>query len=176
MIFIITKDFFLFQGVIHLQEKEEIIKIRELSDVNFSDIGHNVKIIIDTYHNNIIDEVTVSQLNKISVERIIILAPFHISKLKSQSPLLFVNRKEQITDFLSLICDEKIVYQKPEVALSHNQLKLVNSIINQQKIADITRSLNISEQTLRIQKFNIMLKLKIRRISDIVTLKITPYF
>ncbi|HGA5254170.1 TPA: LuxR family transcriptional regulator, partial [Salmonella enterica subsp. diarizonae serovar 61:l,v:z35] len=28
----------------------------------------------------------------------------------------------------------------------------------------------------RIQKFNIMLKLKLRRISDLVTLKISPYF
>nr|WP_239177478.1 LuxR C-terminal-related transcriptional regulator [Citrobacter werkmanii] len=41
---------------------------------------------------------------------------------------------------------------------------------------DITQSLNISEQTMRIQKFNIMLKLKLRRISDLVTLKISPYF
>ena len=79
-------------------------------------------------------------------------------------------------NLLSLIIDEKISYQKPNVALSHNQLKLVNSIINQQNINDITKSLNISEQTLRIQKFNIMLKLKLRRISDLVTLKISPYF
>lgn len=35
MIYIITKDFFLFQGVIHLQEKEKIIKINQLSDINF---------------------------------------------------------------------------------------------------------------------------------------------
>ncbi|HGW6102150.1 TPA: helix-turn-helix transcriptional regulator [Citrobacter werkmanii] len=176
MIFIITKDFFLFQGIIHLQEKEKIIKINQLSDINFNDIGHTVRVVIDTYHNNIIDEVTVRLLNHIAVQRIIILAPFQISKLKSASPLLFVNRKESLVNLLSLIIDEKISYQKPNVALSHNQLKLVNSIINQQNMNDITQSLNISEQTLRIQKFNIMLKLKLRRISDLVTLKISPYF
>ncbi|HCJ7747702.1 TPA: LuxR family transcriptional regulator [Citrobacter freundii] len=176
MIFIITKDFFLFQGVFNLQEKEKTIKINQLSDINFNDLDHNVKIIIDTYHNNIIDETTVKLLNDINVERIIILAPFHISKLKSQSPLLFVSRKEQILNLLSLIIDEKISYQKPNVALSHNQLKLVNSIINQHNINEITQSLNISEQTMRIQKLNIMLKLKLRIISDLVTLKISPYF
>ncbi|POT58612.1 LuxR family transcriptional regulator [Citrobacter amalonaticus] len=176
MIFIITKDSFLFQGVTHLQEKESVIKINKLSDINFSEIDHAIKIVIDTYHNSIIDEVTVKLLNHIDVDRIIILAPFHISKLKSKSPLFFINRKEQFLNLLSIITDEKISYQKPDVALSHNQLKLVKSIINQQKISDITHSLNISEQTLRIQKFNIMLKLKLRRISDIVTLKISPYF
>ncbi|EJF0591927.1 TPA: LuxR family transcriptional regulator, partial [Shigella sonnei] len=31
-------------------------------------------------------------------------------------------------------------------------------------------------QTLKIQKFNIMYKLKLRRMSDIVTLGITSYF
>ncbi|WP_370605015.1 helix-turn-helix transcriptional regulator [Citrobacter braakii] len=176
MIFIITKDFFLFQGVLNLQEKEKIIKINKLSDINFNDLDHDVKIVIDTYHNNIIDETTVRLLNEINVERIIILAPFHISKLKSQSPLRFVSRKEQVLNLLSLIIDEKFSYQKPNVALSHNQLKLVNSIINQHNIHEITQSLNISEQTMRIQKFNIMLKLKLRRISDLVTLKISPYF
>lgn len=176
MIFIITKDFFLFQGIINLQEKEKITKVNKLSDINFNALDQNVKIVIDTYHNNIIDETTVRLLNEVNVERIIILAPFHISKLKSQSPLLFVSRKEEALNLLSFIIDEKVSYQKPNVALSHNQLKLVNSIINQHKIDDITQSLNISEQTLRIQKFNIMLKLKLRRISDLVTLKIAPYF
>ncbi|MCZ4188924.1 hypothetical protein N2Q22_18965, partial [Escherichia coli] len=37
-------------------------------------------------------------------------------------------------------------------------------------------TLNISQQTLKIQKFNIMYKLKLRRMSDIVTLGITSYF
>lgn len=176
MIFIITKDFFLFQGLVHLQEKEKIVKIDCLSEVNFNNCDRTVKIVIDTYHNNILDEASVSLLNNVQVERIVILAPFHISKLKSQSPLFFINRKEQAITLLSLIIDKKISYQKPEVALSHNQLKILNSIINQHKINDITRALNISEQTLRIQKFNIMFKLKLRRISDIVTLKISPYF
>ena len=42
--------------------------------------------------------------------------------------------------------------------------------------SNITSTLNISQQTLKIQKFNIMYKLKLRRMSDIVTLGITSYF
>lgn len=176
MIFIITKDFFLFHGVTNLQEKEKIVKIDKLSEIKYNDIDQTVRVIIDTYHNNIVDEDTVRLLNHINVQRIIILAPFQISKLKSKSPLLFVNRKETLMNLLSLMVDNKISYRKPDVALSHNQLRLVNSIVNQKDISHITQSLNISEQTLRIQKFNIMLKLKLRRISDLVTLNIYPYF
>lgn len=42
-------------------------------------------------------------------------------------------------------------------------------ILKNKNESNITSTLNISQQTLKIQKFNIMYKLKLRRMSDIVT-------
>ncbi|MBB1202688.1 LuxR family transcriptional regulator [Enterobacteriaceae bacterium 89] len=176
MIFIISKDSFFSQGIANLKKEEEVVKLNHLSHINHKLINDTTKIIIDTWHNNILDDVSAEILKKIDVGRIIICSPFRISKLNTLSPIYFINRKEQVLSLCSLIHDEKITYEKPAISLSHNQLKLANSLINQQKTSDITRSLKISEQTLRIQKFNIMLKLKLRRMSDITTLKISPYF
>lgn len=59
---------------------------------------------------------------------------------------------------------------------SHNQFKIMQLILKNKNESNITSTLNISQQTLKIQKFNIMYKLKLRRMSDIVTLGITSYF
>lgn len=52
---------------------------------------------------------------------------------------------------------------------SHNQFKIMQLILKNKNESNITSTLNISQQTLKIQKFNIMYKLKLRRMSDIVT-------
>ena len=55
-------------------------------------------------------------------------------------------------------------------------LKRQQMLLKNKNESNITSTLNISQQTLKIQKFNIMYKLKLRRMSDIVTLGITSYF
>ncbi|ADO50287.1 helix-turn-helix transcriptional regulator [[Enterobacter] lignolyticus] len=176
MIFMVTKDAFLFQGVTHLLKNERVIKLEKISDLNHHAADSSSKVIIDVYHNNVIDDATVSMLQTLEVGGIIMLAPFHISKIKSRSALFFVNRKMQIANWISLLTDSRASYRKPKMGFSHNQFKIVSHILNQEDPDDITSALNISEQTLRSQKFNIMFKLKLRRMSDIVTLNISPYF
>lgn len=63
-----------------------------------------------------------------------------------------------------------------QLCFSHNQFKIMQLILKNKNESNITSTLNISQQTLKIQKFNIMYKLKLRRMSDIVTLGITSYF
>ena len=148
MIFLMTKDSFLLQGFWQLKDNHEMIKINSLSEIK--KVGNKpFKVIIDTYHNHILDEEAIKFLEKLDAERIIVLAPYHISKLKAKAPIYFVSRKESIKNLL------EITYGKQ---------------------SNITSTLNISQQTLKIQKFNIMYKLKLRRMSDIVTLGITSYF
>lgn len=173
MVYLMTNDSFLFQGFSNLQKMRKINTITDLSAVVIhpSDI-----LIIDAYHNNVLDEQSVTILRDLDVTRIIILAPFHISKIKSNAPLFFINRKERMENILSLLTDNNVPYRKPKVGLSHNQFKIVSYILKQENLHEITTALNISEQTLRTQKFNIMFKLKLRRMSDIVTLNISPYF
>ncbi|EOO1501383.1 acid resistance transcriptional activator GadE, partial [Escherichia coli] len=77
----------------------EMIKINSLSEIK--SIGNKpFKVIIDTYHNHILDEEAIKFLEKLDAERIIVLAPYHISKLKSQSPIYFISRKESINTLL----------------------------------------------------------------------------
>ena len=149
MIFLMTKDSFLLQGFWQLKDNHEMIKINSLSEIK--KVGNKpFKVIIDTYHNHILDEEAIKFLEKLDAERIIVLAPYHISKLKAKAPIYFVSRKESI--------------------------KIMQLILKNKNESNITSTLNISQQTLKIQKFNIMYKLKLRRMSDIVTLGITSYF
>ncbi len=91
MIFLMTKDSFLLQGFWQLKDNHEMIKINSLSEIK--KVGNKpFKVIIDTYHNHILDEEAIKFLEKLDAERIIVLAPYHISKLKAgnDSNLLIV--------------------------------------------------------------------------------------
>ncbi len=95
MIFLMTKDSFLLQGFWQLKDNHEMIKINSLSEIK--KVGNKpFKVIIDTYHNHILDEEAIKFLEKLDAERIIVLAPYHISKLKAKAPIYFVSRKESI--------------------------------------------------------------------------------
>ena len=166
MIFLMTKDSFLLQGFWQLKDNHEMIKINSLSEIK--KVGNKpFKVIIDTYHNHILDEEAIKFLEKLDAERIIVLAPYHISKLKAKAPIYFVSRKESIKNLLE---------KNSQLCFSHNQFKIMQLILKNKNESNITSTLNISQQTLKIQKFNIMYKLKLRRMSDIVTLGITSYF
>lgn len=97
-----TKDSFLLQGFWQLKDNHEMIKINSLSEIK--KVGNKpFKVIIDTYHNHILDEEAIKSPEKLDAERIIVLAPYHISKLKAKAPIYFVSRKESIKIFLRLL-------------------------------------------------------------------------
>ena len=101
MIFLMTKDSFLLQGFWQLKDNHEMIKINSLSEIK--KVGNKpFKVIIDTYHNHILDEEAIKFLEKLDAERIIVLAPYHISKLKAKAPIYFVSRKESIKNLLEI--------------------------------------------------------------------------
>ncbi|WP_039057560.1 LuxR family transcriptional regulator [Enterobacter sp. Bisph1] len=176
MILMVTKDTFLLSGITSLVKDENIIKIEKTTDISHLATDTSTKVIIDLYHNNVIDDATVSTLQTLKVGAIIVLTPFHISKLKNRSPLFFINRKMPMESWLSLLTEKQIPYRKPRMGFSHNQFKIVSHFLNEELPYEIAAALKITEQTLRSQKFNIMFKLKLRRMSDIVTLNISPYF
>ncbi|WP_052284137.1 helix-turn-helix transcriptional regulator [Kluyvera genomosp. 1] len=176
MILMVTKDEFLFQGVTHLFTNENVIRIDKMVDIRQQVTDSTTKVIIDVYHNNVIDDNAVRIIEMLNVERIIVLAPFHISRIKCRAAILFVNRRIPLANWPSLMTSTEISYCKPKIGFSHNQLKIVSHVLHEEENHDIASALKISESTLRSQKFNIMLKLKLRRMSDIATLSISPYF
>ncbi|MBB1199584.1 LuxR family transcriptional regulator [Enterobacteriaceae bacterium 89] len=176
MIFVVTKDAFLFQGITQLLNDEPFTYLSAVSELGHHTLDASSRVIIDVFHNNVINDDSLQVLTSLQVSSIIILAPFHISKIKSVSPLYFVSRKIPINRWQALLTNRFAAYQKPRIGFSHNQFKIVSHLLHQQDPNEITSALNISRQTLRSQKFNIMLKLRLRRMSDIVTLNISPYF
>ena len=167
MIFLMTKDSFLLQGFWQLKDNHEMIKINSLSEIK--KVGNKP-------FNHILDEEAIKFLEKLDAERIIVLAPYHISKLKAKAPIYFVSRKESIKNLLEITYGKHLPHKNSQLCFSHNQFKIMQLILKNKNESNITSTLNISQQTLKIQKFNIMYKLKLRRMSDIVTLGITSYF
>ena len=67
MIFLMTKDSFLLQGFWQLKDNHEMIKINSLSEIK--KVGNKpFKVIIDTYHNHILDEEAIKFLEKLDAE------------------------------------------------------------------------------------------------------------
>lgn len=175
MIYLMTNDSFLLQGFLQLKERGEVIKINSLSEIKSAG-NPPFKVVIDTCHNHILDDESIKFLETLEAERIIVLAPYHISKLKSQSPIYFISRQESIKNLVNIIYGKHLPHKHSQLCFSHNQFKIMQLILKNNNERNITSQLNISQQTLKIQKFNIMYKLKLRRMSDIVTLGISSYF
>jgi hypothetical protein len=67
MIFLMTKDSFLLQGFWQLKDNHEMIKINSLSEIK--KVGNKpFKVIIDTYHNHILDEEAMVYANVIGCD------------------------------------------------------------------------------------------------------------
>ena len=56
MILMVTKDEFLFQGVAHLFNNENVIRLETIADITRHATDADTKIIIDVYHNNVIND------------------------------------------------------------------------------------------------------------------------
>ena len=114
MIFLMTKDSFLLQGFWQLKDNHEMIKINSLSEIK--KVGNKpFKVIIDTYHNHILDEEAIKFLEKLDADRIIVLAPYHISKLKAKAPIYFVSRKESIKNLLEITYGKHLPHKNSQL-------------------------------------------------------------
>lgn len=140
MIFLMTKDSFLLQGFWQLKDNHEMIKINSLSEIK--KVGNKpFKVIIDTYHNHILDEEAIKFLEKLDAERIIVLAPYHISKLKAKAPIYFVSRKESIKNLLEITYGKHLPHKNSQLCFSHNQFKIMQLILKNKNESNITSTL-----------------------------------
>ncbi|STL21480.1 DNA-binding transcriptional activator [Escherichia coli] len=107
---------------------------------------------------------------------LLVLAPYHISKLKLKRLFILLAAKKVSKIFLRLLMVNTCPIRIHNYVFHIISFKIMQLILKNKNESNITSTLNISQQTLKIQKFNIMYKLKLRRMSDIVTLGITSYF
>lgn len=101
MFLVFTKDIMLLQAIYHLIKTDVIVHIQHAED--FCTIEErNVKVIIDTFNNNIFYTSIDYQLERIQPAKVFILAPFRIKRCFGDIPVVL--SIETFRCMLSLLC------------------------------------------------------------------------
>lgn len=174
MFLIFTKDIMLLQAICHLIKKDVIIHIQHAED--FCTVEErNAIVIIDTFNNNVFYTSIACQLERIQPAKVFILSPFRIKRCFGDTPVVFINRKVSLSDFITLLnCNENYV-MSPELSFSRRQHQILTYILQQKPCGSIAEEMNISLKTYYCHRYNIMLLLKLRKMSDLVRHKISCY-
>lgn len=174
MFLVFTKDIMLLQAIYHLIKTDVIVHIQHAAD--FCTIEErNVKVIIDTFNNNIFYTSIDYQLERIQPAKVFILAPFRIKRCFGDIPVVFINRNVSLHAFITLLnCDENLDIS-PELSFSRRQHQILTYILQQKSCYSIAEEMQISLKTYYCHKYNIMLLLKLRKMSDLVRHQISCY-
>ena len=174
MFLVFTKDIILLQAIYHLIKKDVIVHIQHTED--FSTIEeHNAKVIIDTFNNNIFYTSIAYQLERIQPAKVFILSPFRIKRCFGDIPVVFINRNVSLCNFITLLnCDGNYDIS-PELSISRRQHQILTCILQQKSCYSIADEMHISLKTYYCHKYNIMLLLKLRKMSDLVRHQISSY-
>lgn len=174
MIYIMTQDLFLYHGISAIIgiQRARLITHMEGTDIHFTPQDF---LIIDALHNDCFSQASTCILQQILVDKIIILSAFSISRLKCGSPVFFLPRTSQcysLNNFLNGVREKNESYFP---VLSLREAVVLRELIMQpdEQVASI--ALHISMGTLRTHKYQIMLKLRLRKISHIVNHPLTAY-
>ncbi|MBJ8837117.1 helix-turn-helix transcriptional regulator [Citrobacter freundii] len=174
MFLIFTKDIMLLQAIYHLFKNDVIVHVQHVHELCAVE-NHNAKVIIDTLNNNIFHTRLAYQLEKIKPSKIYILSPFRIKRCFGDTPVFFVNRNVSLSSFISLLnCNENYAIT-PELSLSRRQHQILTDILQQRSCSSIAEQMHITLKTYHCHKYNIMLLLKLRKMSDLVRHKISSY-
>ncbi|POT58595.1 helix-turn-helix transcriptional regulator [Citrobacter amalonaticus] len=174
MFLVFTKDSILLQAIHYLINKDNIIHIQRVEDLSAVQES-NAKVIIDMLNNNILHTSIAYQLEKIKPAKIIIFSPFRIKRCFGDIPVIFVNRNISLVNFIDLLnCKENYTIA-PELSFSHRQHQIITYILQQKSSNLIAEEMKISLKTYYCHKYNIMLLLKLRKMSDLVRHKISCY-
>ncbi|HCR3450946.1 TPA: hypothetical protein ON570_004614 [Citrobacter werkmanii] len=167
MLYVLTNDNFLFNGIYYLYGEDSVVKLTSLYMLSKKDTSHDTLLIDAAYC-----QLTLNQLlhivQKTFINKIIFLSAFRFSNLKSNYPVHFIPRKTSLLYFSDNADD---FYNGSEIklpSLTPREFEIIRQTINQHGDLRIASSLGISQATLRIHKYQIMLKLKIKKMSHIM--------
>lgn len=174
MFLVITKDNMLLQAIKHMLTTDAVIHVQCVEDFCAVEQG-KVKVIIDLLNNNIFYTRLAQHLEKIRPAKIFILSPFRIKRCFGDTPVVFLYRNIPLIDFLGLLNCNNHYWVSPELTLSRRQHQIITYILQQRSCDAIAEEMQISLKTYYCHKYNIMLLLKLRKMSDLVRLKIASY-
>lgn len=167
MLYILTNDNYLFSGLNYLYDENGVVKLTSIYMLSEKDTSHDTLLIDVSYC-----QLTLNQLlhivQKTFINKIIFLSAFRFSNLKPNYPVHFIPRKTSLQYFSG---NADNFYNGPEIklpSLTPREFEIIRQTINQHDDLRIASSLGISQATLRIHKYQLMLKLKIKKMSHIM--------
>lgn len=167
MLYILTSDLFFYNGLLGMYGSKNVIQLSNLEDVKET-LTLSDSLLIDTLCCQIKGAEYIHVIQELMLSRIIILSSFRLSRFESLSPVIFTPRNIHPA-MLSLRPD--IFIENHEIRLPSITLREYIIIIMLMAHCDdikISSRLNISIATLRAHKFQLMLKLKLKKMSHIM--------
>lgn len=166
MLYILTCDRFLYNGLKNLYGDDNVTRPADLEEVKKTHVWTDA-LLVDTLCCSLKGPEYLYPVQALRLSRIIFLCSFRLSRFQSLSPVLFLPRN--IHPKMLSPCPEKLA-DAPATglpALTLTEYEIITRLIHHQNDARIASELRITVATLRAHKFRLMLKLKLRKMSHI---------
>lgn len=167
MLYVLTSDLYFYNGLRSVYGCKKVLQISHLMSMKEKNTMYD-SLLIDTLCCPMKNHDYIYLIQDLTLSRVIFMSSFSLSSLKSLSPVIFIPRSTHPA-MLSL-CPE-IFVDNSEVELpvltlmEHEIISMVTNSYNEIKMAS---SLGITVATLRAHKFQLMLKLKLKKMSHII--------
>ncbi|ECP1951355.1 LuxR C-terminal-related transcriptional regulator [Salmonella enterica] len=173
MLYLLSSDIFLLNGLNCIFSHHPVTQLTEIKTLR--QIRHDTVIIDCLFYPYRIQHCLLT-LTGIPVKEIIFLCPFRIKGLKYTRPIYFIPRNIN-KDFFSPKVE--IMHSISEVSLpvlTLTELTIISLYLSKYSDTAITEKLHISQGTLRVHKYQLMLKLRLKKMCHIIHTRFYPYF
>lgn len=174
MFLVLTKDIMLFKAVQHIVSKDTVVHIQHAEELCTVRQKH-AKVIIDTLNNNIFYTDIACQLEKIEPAQILIFSPFAIKRCFGTIPVTFIRRDISLIEFMGYLNRTTNCCNSSGLSFSRRQHQMLTYILQQKNCHSIAEEMRISLKTYYCHKYNVMLLLKLRKMSDLVRHQFVGY-
>ncbi|EBZ5874338.1 hypothetical protein E0539_11695 [Salmonella enterica subsp. enterica serovar Tilene] len=164
MVYVLSRDTFLIKGFSELFN-EDIIHLKELKSIKQNE-GCSIIIDMLTFPNCL--ENCLLRLRPQHLNKIIFLCSFSVQKIKYRTPICFIHRniKHELLSTIHQV--QEITTDSTLPSLTLSELNIIKAYLAQKREEEIAAYLGISVTLLRFYKYQLMLKLKLKKMSHIL--------
>ncbi|ECE1413791.1 hypothetical protein AIC87_003921 [Salmonella enterica subsp. enterica serovar Javiana] len=166
MLYILSHDTFLFNGLNRMLNNYRAVQLNQIKELR--QIKDNTVIIDSLCYPGKIQHCLLV-LTGIPVKNIIFLCSFRMGNINYPHKINYIPRKIKIDSFITesdKITNINVNITLPELTLT--ELIMIRYYIRNHTDETIAKKLNISLTTLRFHKYQVMLKLKLKRMHHII--------
>lgn len=167
MLYILTSDLFLYNGLKKVYGDRNVTRSSDIEEVKRKHVSTD-SLLIDTLYSRRTGAEYLDSVQALLLSRIILLSSFRLTRFKSQSPVIFLPRDIHPDELSG--CPEMLVHvavaRLPSLTLI--EYKIITQLIKYSTDTAVADSLGITVTTLRAHKYQLMLKLKLRKMSHIL--------